>query len=77
MAAVSHIKRVTVGRVTSPLHTPFVTALRRTETTDTTGLYRFTLLDYGVYRLEAEHAGFKTVVRGPIQLETDRPRPWT
>ena len=42
----------------------------RTDTTDGTGLYRFTLLDYGIYRLEAEHAGFKKVVREPIQLET-------
>ena len=42
----------------------------RTETTDPTGLYRFTLMDFGTYRLEAEHAGFKKVVREAIQLET-------
>lgn len=31
----SHVERVEVTRVRSPLHTPFVTALRRTETADT------------------------------------------
>ena len=31
----SRIERVTATRVTTPLHTPFVTALRRTTTTDT------------------------------------------
>lgn len=31
----SHIDRLEVTRVTTPLHTPFVTALRRTETVDT------------------------------------------
>jgi o-succinylbenzoate synthase len=35
MAAMSRIDRVEVTRVTSPLHTPFVTALRRTGTVDT------------------------------------------
>jgi len=32
---VTRIERVTATRVTTPLHTPFVTALRRTTTTDT------------------------------------------
>jgi o-succinylbenzoate synthase len=32
---VSRIERVTATRVSAPLHTPFVTALRRTTTTDT------------------------------------------
>ena len=31
----TRIERVTATRVTTPLHTPFVTALRRTITTDT------------------------------------------
>ena len=42
----------------------------RTETTNTTGLYRFTLLDYGAYRLEVSNSGFKKWARGPVQLET-------
>lgn len=46
------------------------TGAARTETTDGTGFYRFTLLDYGTYRLEAERAGFKKMVREPIELET-------
>jgi hypothetical protein len=46
------------------------TGATRTEITDPTGLYRFTLMDYGTYRLEGEHAGFNKVVREPIQLET-------
>ena len=46
------------------------TGATRNETTDATGLYRFTLLDYGTYRLEAEHPGFKTITREPIELET-------
>jgi hypothetical protein len=46
------------------------TGATRTETTDATGLYRFTLLDNGSYRLEAEHPGFKKAVRNGIELET-------
>lgn len=46
------------------------TGATRSETTDGTGFYRFTLLDYGTYRLEAERAGFKKMVREPIELET-------
>jgi hypothetical protein len=46
------------------------TGAGRTETTDTSGLYRFTLLDNGTYHLEAELSGFQKVVRESIQLET-------
>jgi hypothetical protein len=42
----------------------------RQETTDPTGFYRFTLLDFGIYRLEVERTGFKKFVRGGIQLQT-------
>ncbi|MGA2269445.1 MAG: carboxypeptidase-like regulatory domain-containing protein [Bryobacteraceae bacterium] len=42
----------------------------RQQTSDYTGLYRFTLLDFGLYRLDVEHAGFKKFVRTGIQLET-------
>jgi hypothetical protein len=42
----------------------------RNETTDNTGLYRFTLLDFGGYRLEAERDGFKKFVRERLQLLT-------
>lgn len=46
------------------------TGARRTETTDPSGLYRFTLLDNGLYRLEAELPGFRTAVRESIELQT-------
>ncbi len=42
----------------------------RTEATDASGLYRFTLVDYGTYRLEAARSGFKKWVRDSIRLET-------
>src|SRR5262249_19628493 len=42
----------------------------REENTDGSGLYRFTLLDYGEYRLEAEMRGFKKFIREGIRLET-------
>jgi len=42
----------------------------RQEVTSAAGLYRFTLLDHGRYRLEAEHPGFKKSTRDGIQLET-------
>lgn len=42
----------------------------RRETTDNDGLYRFTLVDFGVHRIEAERAGFKKFSRGNILLET-------
>ena len=42
----------------------------REEVGDATGLYRFTLVDTGVYRLEAEAAGFRKFIREGIALET-------
>ena len=42
----------------------------RTETSDTSGFYRFTLIDRGVYRLEAEHAGFKQFRQDSVELQT-------
>ncbi len=42
----------------------------RTEATDQNGLYRFMLLDLGMYRLQVEAAGFKTFVRDKIELTT-------
>ena len=46
------------------------TGIGREELSDTSGLYRFTLLDFGMYRLEANLAGFKTLIRDGIQLQT-------
>jgi hypothetical protein len=46
------------------------TGAARQESTDPTGFYRFTLLDFGIYRLEVERPGFKKFVRGGIQLQT-------
>ncbi len=40
------------------------------ETSDASGFYRFTLIDRGVYRLEAEHAGFKRFRRDSVELQT-------
>jgi hypothetical protein len=42
----------------------------RDEISDATGLYRFTLVDFGVYRLQAEAHGFRTFIREGISLET-------
>ena len=42
----------------------------RQESTDPMGSYRFTLLDFGIYRLEVERNGFKKFARGGIQLQT-------
>src|SRR3954447_13151364 len=42
----------------------------REEVSDTTGLYRFTLVDFGVYRLQAEAPGFRSFIREGIALET-------
>src|SRR5687767_3521715 len=42
----------------------------RQEQTDTTGLYRFMLLDHGLYRIEASHSGFKRFVQDNVQLQT-------
>src|SRR5713226_1592701 len=41
-----------------------------TETSDASGFYRFTLIDRGVYRLEAEHAGFKRFRQDTVELQT-------
>jgi hypothetical protein len=46
------------------------TGVVREETSDASGLYRFTLVDFGVYRLEAEAAGFRRFIRDGIGLET-------
>jgi hypothetical protein len=46
------------------------TGATRQEVTDETGLYRFTLLDYGLYRLEAQLEGFKQFVQDRVQLAT-------
>src|SRR5207247_7120103 len=37
---------------------------------DASGFYRFTLIDRGVYRLEAEHTGFKRFRRDSVELQT-------
>jgi hypothetical protein len=42
----------------------------RTEASDASGFYRFTLIDRGVYRLEAEHAGFKRFRQDAVELQT-------
>jgi hypothetical protein len=42
----------------------------RQEVTDASGLYRFTLIDFGQYRLEAEAPGFHKFIREGIALET-------
>jgi hypothetical protein len=46
------------------------TGAAREEVSDETGLYRFTLLDYGLYRLEAQLEGFKQFVQDRVQLAT-------
>ncbi len=46
------------------------TGATRSATSDQTGLYRFTLLDFGTYRLEAEREGFKKFLRDGIELTT-------
>src|SRR5690242_14307025 len=42
----------------------------REELSDTTGLYRFTLVDFGIYRLEAASPGFRKFIREGIELQT-------
>jgi hypothetical protein len=42
----------------------------RQELTDSAGLYRFILLDHGLYRIEAEQPGFRRFVRDNVQLQT-------
>jgi hypothetical protein len=46
------------------------TSASRQERTDPSGLYRFTLLDHGFYKIEVEHPGFKRFVHDRIQLVT-------
>lgn len=46
------------------------TGASRQAVSDPTGLYRFTLLDHGFYRLEVEAAGFKKLTRENIELQT-------
>jgi hypothetical protein len=42
----------------------------RAEKTDSSGLYRFILLDHGLYRIEASQSGFKRFVQDNVQLQT-------
>ena len=46
------------------------TGVTRTETADSAGFYRVSLIDFGRYRLEAEAPGFKKYVREGIELAT-------
>ncbi len=46
------------------------TGATRETTADESGLYRFTLVDSGYYRLEVQSPGFKTFIQESIQLET-------
>ena len=46
------------------------TGASRQELTSATGLYRFTLLDPGVYRMDVAHPGFKRFTRDRIRLLT-------
>ena len=46
------------------------TGTSRIETSDESGFYRFTLLDRGTYRLEAEKPGFKRFARDQVELQT-------
>jgi len=46
------------------------TGATRQEQSNGTGFYRFTLLDFGVYRLEVEQPGFKKFLRSGIELQT-------
>jgi len=42
----------------------------RTEKSDASGFYRFTLIDRGSYRMQVERAGFKRFVQETVQLQT-------
>ena len=42
----------------------------REEASDSSGLYRFTLVDFGVYRLEAAAPGFRNFIREGVELQT-------
>src|SRR5574340_651461 len=46
------------------------TGATRTDRSNATGLYRFSLLDCGTYRLEVECAGFKKFLRDGIEMQT-------
>jgi hypothetical protein len=46
------------------------TGMVRDETSDDSGLYRFTLVDFGVYRLEVEAPGFRKFIREGIEMQT-------
>ncbi|MBL8219849.1 MAG: carboxypeptidase regulatory-like domain-containing protein, partial [Bryobacterales bacterium] len=46
------------------------TGASRQESTDSTGLYRVSQLDNGIYRMEVEMAGFKRFVQENVQLVT-------
>ena len=46
------------------------TGAARTEASDASGFYRFTLVDRGVYSLEAEHAGFKRFHQDNVEMLT-------
>ncbi|HZO52774.1 MAG TPA: carboxypeptidase-like regulatory domain-containing protein [Bryobacteraceae bacterium] len=46
------------------------TGAARVEATDESGFYRFTLVDRGVYRLEAERSGFKRFQQDGVELVT-------
>ena len=43
--------------------------------TDTTGLYRFTLLDHGFYRVEIEQPGFRRFCGRTCSFKRARPSP--
>ncbi|MGH9718650.1 MAG: carboxypeptidase regulatory-like domain-containing protein [Bryobacteraceae bacterium] len=67
------IVKDTTGAVVSGVSMRFTnlnTGAARSETTDTGGFYRFTLIDFGRYRLEAEARGFKKFARDGIELNT-------
>ncbi len=46
------------------------TGIARSETSDNSGFYRFTLLDRGIYRLDATLAGFKQFRQDGVELQT-------
>jgi hypothetical protein len=82
-AAVATMAQVNKANLTGVVHDPsglavprvsmrltnVATGLAREEITDQTGLYRFTLVDFGVYRLEAEVPGFRKSVREGVRLD--------
>ncbi|MBI2687378.1 MAG: TonB-dependent receptor [Acidobacteria bacterium] len=46
------------------------TGALRTESSDASGFYRFTLIDRGSYRMQVEHSGFKRFVQETVELQT-------